>query len=433
MLYRQRTFTLFFLLSISQTIFANSKLLPGYYIANNGDSISCNIEYEDWYNNPQTIQVEVNNEKKTLGANDIKGFGAFGYSDYRSALVSYHTNPINGTELPDKFSDSTTTKNIFLKVLVKGPYTLYELEVTARKYFFIQKNDSTISELQYRVAVQYGEIKEDKQYANTLAALFQDEGILDRYRGRVYGASYNSDIISLVRTLDYSRTGVKIKRVASARFQADLFAGITKGIFPSLITHGIFPAYSKLSSAASFSGGINLIYVVPQRFNSLKLGLSIAYARYQGTGSKTDSIVDKADLNNWRSTTYTENLSVTNTSIITNLYAAYTLNPLSKLKFYVKGGLSFSFGKKDANVVDNYTESIVGFNSGNTINYGRQGSEQPVSLSNVLINPLVGAGLETGRHKLEFSFYIPVNDSPNTDNFFKVGMAAVYYYFAIFK
>src|SRR5579863_10555660 len=99
---------------------ASANLIPGYYIDNKGDSVHCRIEYNDWYANPTTINVEVNNIHKTLGVADIKGFGVTGYGDYQTATVSYHPGPIVGNNLPENFSDKMVTKTVFLAVLVKG-------------------------------------------------------------------------------------------------------------------------------------------------------------------------------------------------------------------------------------------------------------------------------------------------------------------------
>lgn len=428
-----KSLALFILIAISPKIYATSQLLPGYIITQNGDSVFCKIEYGDWHKNPQKIRVEVNNEKKTLGVTDIKGFGVVGYGDYRTTIVSYHLNPIDGTELPDKFSDSTVTKELFLKVLSKGVYLLYELETTERKYFFIQRKDSAISELVYRVAAKEGEIKEDKQFVGILANFFLREDILDHYRQKVYNASYSSTILTLVNILNETHTGKKTENTAVGHFRLAIFAGGAINMFPSTLTGG-FPDEGKLKSPLSAVGGINLLYIVPQRFQSLKFGLSLLYNHYHSSGgNRTDSTGDRADLNNYSFTTYTTNLSLTNTIISANLYATYTINPLDKIKFYIKAGLSVGSGKKDVYAIDDYNAKVVGNRSGTDISGSRQGSEKLNSISTFMFNPLVGAGIETGRHRLEFSYYHPWDAGEDQTTVFRVGMTAIYYYFTILK
>jgi hypothetical protein len=426
---------LFFLFIISQTTYANTQLLPGYYLNKSGDSISCKIEYGDWRVTPRTINIEVNNEKRTLGADDIKGFGVFGYSEYKTVSVSYHTNPIEGTLLPEKYSDSSVTENTFLKVLIKGKYSLYEFQSIERKYFFIQKNDGAISELVYRVAAKDGEITEDKQYVNVLAGFFLQENLLDRYRPKVYNASYNSKISYLVSLLNGGSggTGVQTNKTLKGEFQLALFAGAAINMFPSQLS-GNFPAEGSLRSAGSAVAGISLLYIVPQRFQSLKFGLSLGYNHYHSSGgSKSDSVGDRADLNDYALTNYTTNLSLTNTVIFANIYAAYTINPLDKIKCFVKAGLSFSEGKKNLTAIDNYTTKTVGNRSGRDISGSGQGSEQVGSISDFLFNPLVGAGIETGRHRLEICYYHPWDAANHQYEVFRIGMTAIYYSYTILK
>lgn len=429
----KRTITLSVLILISQAICASSKPLPGYYITNSGDSVHCNIEFEDWYKNPASIQAKVNNETRTLKASDIKGFGVFEYTDYRSATVTYHTNPINGTELPGKFSDSTMTKTVFLKTLIKGTYSLYELNLTERRYYFVQKNDGDISELLYRVCVVLGEIKEDRQYANTLAGLFMEEDMLDRYKGKIYGASYNSDIISLINILNGKHGDVKTQKAATARWQAGVFAGGMMHFFPTNV-NGYNTRNGKLNSSTAFSGGVNLLYLTTGHLNAFKVGLSLSYDSYNSTGLRVDSVYDKADPNDWFVTTRTSHLSVTNKMFMANLYATYTLNPGDRIKFYLKAGLSWGIGKSNTFVINNFSAVTKGFNSGNVINTNGHGTEALAPIGTELINPNGGAGIEMDRHKLEFSYYYPMDAATSNDPaVFKIGMAGIFYYFTILK
>lgn len=428
----QRNIYLVLFILFSQTINAASKQLPGYIITNNGDTIRCLIDYDDWYKNPETIQVAINNEKKSFGAADIKGFGVSGYADYTSAAITYHLNPIKSADLPDKFLDSTTTKRVFLKLTVDGPYRLYELLSTERIYYFIQKDNGTISELVYRAANQNGELKEDRQYVNFLAGIFLEEGILDTYKSRVYSASYSSDISSLVKLLNKTRGVTKTVTRPTGHFRIDLFGGGLINFFSSNMT-GQFPSYGNLSSSASISGGVNFQYVTGGHFGALKLGLSLGYDHYSSTGPKVDSIVDKADLNAWFATTYTENLSVSNTMVLANFYATYTFNPAARAQFYLKAGFSYGIGKKDVYVVNEWKSSTVGSNSGTVISENKQGTEKVVAISTGLPNPNFGAGIETGRHKFEIVYFYPLQASSEKSQSLRIGMAGVYYYFTLLK
>ncbi|HEY4111305.1 hypothetical protein [Puia sp.] len=414
------------------TIHAASKLFPGYIITKTGDTVLCSIDYGDWYKNPETIEVEIKNEKKTFVAGDIQGFGVPGYADYTSSTVSYHINPTEGTELPEKFMDSTVTRTVFLKVVVNGPYRLYELDLAQRKNYFLQKDKGVVNELVYRVSNKEGEIKEDRQYVNFLAGIFLEEEMLDRYKRKIYAAVYGSDISSLVNILNEKHGVVKVTKRDAGHFQMDLFGGGVAHFF-SGEPEGQFPTYGKIGSSTSFSGGVNFQYVTGGRFGGLKLGLSIAYDHYAGTGHQTDSVADVRDLNAWYIETVAENLSVTNTMIVGNFYAAYTLNPSSRVQFYLKAGLSMGVGKKNVYLVNDWTSHTVGFNSGVPISENGQGSEKLASLVGGLPNFNMGAGIESGRHKLEALYYFPAHASAEESQNFKIGMAGIYYYFTVLK
>jgi hypothetical protein len=205
----------------------------------------------------------------------------------------------------------------------------------------------------------------------------------------------------------------------------DLFAGDILTFFPS--------SSGQMSNSNSFSGGVDLLYIAPQHFQAFKLGLSLGYVHYSATGSKIDSTGDRADLNDYEVTTNSERFSISNTMIMANLHATYTLNPSDKIKLYLKAGFSIGFGKKDVYLMDDVKYSSVGFRSGTVINASGEGTAKVLPLSKVLFNPNLGAGIETGRHKLEFSYYYPLDASADHDNVFKIGMAGLFYYFTILQ
>src|SRR5664279_106427 len=95
-----------FLFLISTSVYPHTKVFPGYYIDLKGDSVHCNVDFNDWNMNPNIIRVQVNSSWKEFSPEEIKGFGVYGYDDFTSARVSFHTNPISGKDFPENFSDS---------------------------------------------------------------------------------------------------------------------------------------------------------------------------------------------------------------------------------------------------------------------------------------------------------------------------------------
>jgi hypothetical protein len=406
-------FLLLFLTSISTAAFSNFKLLPGYYIEKNGDSVRCTIDYKDWNNNPEIIQVEVNNEKRTLGVSDIIGFGIVGFGDYKAATISYHTNPISGLRIPENFSDSVETRRVFLRMLVKGPYTLYELVTSERFYFFLGERDSTIYELVYRVKQKNMVFNEDQQYKNVLSDIFINEGILDRHQNRINLSTYNSsDIRSLVEILNESRTGVKTKKIGTKLFQVDLFAGAIINSFPSIL--GGRYATASFNSSTSFSGGINFMYSIPNNFKALKFGFSVGYDSYSASTSRSGTLIDSSSPNNIHSFNFTETYAVSNKyMMLPNIYVLYLLNPTNKINFYLRAGfcLSIAFGR-GIDVQSNF-------------------GQYNISISEKVPYFNAGFGVLAGRNKLDILYYPASQASTTTGAPFKVGMIGAYYYFTV--
>src|SRR5579872_5676398 len=258
-----KIYPFFLFIFFAQAAYSNGRPFPGYYITINGDSVSCLIEYNDWFRNPSSIVVDVNGARKTLRPTDINRFGVTGYADYQSANVTYHLGPVQGFNLTAEYSDSTDTKDCFLLILVKGPYSLYELKLAEREYFFLSENGGPIKELVYRVKQSQMRISSDDQYKTVLANSMIREHIWDdQDPSAITGLTYNKKkIIALVDRLNEARTGVKASLSPPAKFgesgvQLEIFGGAVLNLFPSSFSTefgtGKFPA------TFSGSGGLGL-------------------------------------------------------------------------------------------------------------------------------------------------------------------------------
>ncbi len=413
----------------------NYKEFPGYYITKNDDSVFCEIDYGQWYTNPKSIQIEVNNEKRILEPADIKGFGISGLVDYKTATVTFHTNPLKGSNLPENFSDSLETKAVFLKILVAGPYSLYELVLPERFYYFIDDNNTAITELVDRARLKNLSIDEDPQYKNVFFGLFVKEGLLDRYQQRINYATYNSsDIKALVEILDEGHTGVKTVKTKSKRFELDIFAGGTMHTFPSDFD-GLYSKDNKFSSTLQPTGGSKLGLLVPVK-SLFKAGLSAAFETYSATITKTGTLLDSPDANYYDRTNYIEKLSVTNSAFLTNIYIMNFINPFAKVKYFVKGGfaLNLSIGK-NYNVRSSYSVTDTGITNGvNPFAGSKQGVRDLITLIGNAPHFNAGFGVATGKSRLELLYYDNSQlNSENSPASFKMGMLSLYYYYSIFK
>ena len=430
-----------FLFLITGAVFANTKPFPGYYIDLKGDSVQCNIDFNDWNLNPKTVRVQVNNSWKEFGAEEVKGFGITGYDNYVSAIVSYHTNPLSGENLPENFSDSIVTKASFLKVLISGYYTLYNLNLPVRSYYFIGYHAGTVAELVYRIKEKDDSLMADESYKKELLRLFTQEGIEAEYFDRINNAGYNAgNISSLVKVLDEQHFGYKQNKKSGGVFQTEVFAGVIQNSFPTSFS-GAYPVMNQFESKYSLSGGVNLLFTIPGKFKSFKIGLSFGYNGYNETIQQSGTNTTNVSANYYYTTTYHDTMTLKNSYIQSNFYIMYVINPLSRINLYVKAGVNYNFSTtSDRDVISHYAINTTGIKNGNVpFENNDAGVKTIINMKGNFFSYLVSLGVREGRSKLEFTYWPDaqlaapsgeLNGGPVND--FKLGRMAFNYYFLLF-
>lgn len=429
-------------LALSHTALSNDSFFPGYYLNLQGDTIRCKVDFNDWNLNPKTIKVQVNNNEKTYGPTEIKGFGVYGYNDYISANVNYHISPVDGNAVPIEFSDSTVNRNCFLKILEQGPYNLYNLVYPDRVYFFIGIRDSTISELLFRAKEVSDTVVYDRNYRNIIFGLFVKEGTANKYFNRINSANYNaSDIGSLFSTLNAGKSTVQYKKKNSGSFQADIIVGALRTSFPTTFNTN-FVKSGGFDPSTCFSGGLNFMYSIPGKFKAFKIGLSLTYNSYNTKLIQSGTNHDSASIAFHSVTNYHDTLALKNKWLQGNLYILYLINPRSRLQVYIKGGLSYNTSLTSPIwATSDYSGDTQGIRNG-TVPFGGPfaGSNVLFSLKENYLSFMAGAGCVYGRHKLEFAYWtqssiqsLPIDSFQSDDwSTFKIGGVGIYYYFSIF-
>ena len=438
---KQTSLSLFFV-CIAFAGFSNSKLFPGYYINLKGDSIHCNIEFNDWNLNPKSIRVEVNNRKMEFLPNDIRGFGVDGYDDYLSATVQFHTAPISGKDIPSQFSDSVSTNTFFLKILDRGFYSLYDLVSRGRVYVFMQYKGS-ISELVYRTRSVNDTLIADPQYKNVILSLFVQEGIGDKYFNRISKTSYiASDIQSLFNILNENHGGYSYHKKSRQEFQIQIYAGGIRNSFPTPVT-GYYGTIHHFDPSTSVTGGINFLCSIPGKFNAFKVGLSAGYNSYN-CELKEHNTGNFYASDSWHSTaTFNDTLTTKNSLIQTNFYLMYLVNPLSSVKCFLKAGISYSFSINSENSVgekNSGTDVVVTNGNPPKESTFRNFNSSLILLKKSYLTPLFGVGMTYGRNTLEFSYFLPSDIGSEPSNIdgtsgpaFKISSMSLCYYFSVFR
>ena len=385
----------------------NLKLHPGYYLNQQGDTVKCDIELADWNRNPSAVHAVGSNGALDLSPEETKGFGVYGYVDYISAKVTYHSATVTGTDFPEKFSDSLATNRCFLKLLTKGNVDLYELKTSERTVFFIRDHGSDPFELLYRVARKENQLVEDKHYQQTLRAMFNNEGMGTKYDAQIERAAYKeSDLLPIVKILNGSSNNYFSKQ--SQTLEPILFAGGLSYMFPSPFT-GLYATNNHFSSAMSPLVGIGLLYNMSPYSGKSKVGLSLAYSGYTLDKTTSGVIGHYYSQNYWDTTSYKEHFHGSNAFVTLNFFLMYVLNPDAKVKYFLKAGTWYSFSiKKDANVYSDYTTTTTGIANGLPPTTTEDAGEKSIlNVSKSFGSILVGAGLSFGRSQVGLDYALP--------------------------
>lgn len=429
------------LVAFSQKVYSNDHLFPGYYIDDKGDSVLCKIQYNDWDKNPGTIVAEVNNTQKKLGPADIKGFGVTGYADYRSATVSYHLGPLHGDDLPEEFSDKIETKDCFLLVLVNGPYSLYELILAQRSYFFISEQSGLPKELIYRVRQFESVISEDQQYKNLLGQYMINEHLWDQESYSITRLTYSqSKLIPAVNRLNEAHTGkkaapLKKTKTAVGVFQLDIFGGGVLNSFPTEFS--TYFASAKFPSTFSPAGGLAFRIVFPGHFNAFSLGLGVGYSTLKSSTTISGTTQTGVQSSTWYTqANYRENLSVSNSLLMTNFYFMYLIPGSGKVRYYGKLGLNAEFLlKSSGNVYSNWSANYTDYHSTNPPYSAGSGSGtyEALAFGSGALSADIAVGGQAGRHRVEIAYNSPMNLGDVSQPTFKMSSFGLYYFFTILK
>lgn len=414
------------------TLPAFSKNFPGYYLNKSGDTIQCEFRFKDWNITPESADVIAAGKALKLVPADVKGFGVYEFGDYISQEVQYHKGNYSALDAPDVYSDEIT-KHSFLKRIVHGKYTLYELTESVHSYFFVSISSGSVRELVYRVKRIDQKLEEDNAYKRALLEMFANEDLDVKYNSTISTLSYNSrSIAQLFRKLNEELSGVTHKAVRRDAVQWDLFIGAVANTFPSSIAGRYSPADNKFGGTTSVSGGVSLVYFTPGHFKNFAVGASIAFNQYGDQFNRIDSVVDfRSDFDN-RKTTYTEHFELKNKALMIDLFGMYVINPLDKVRIYLKAGFNTNISlDKENDIYIRYTGHSTGIRAGSALIDESEEGLKTIDTRKLYYNIHGGLGLNAGKHKIEANYYTP--GVLNTPLLFKVKMLSLYYYYTISK
>lgn len=316
------------------SLYSLSQKLPkdGWVELNNGDTLSGKIDEKEWNINPTKI-IFVKTSGQTYSINELKSFGLNGGDVYRRYVVSRHLVPYReGAVFPedDQQVDSVTA---WLKIIVQGELSLAALYQTERPYFYVIGKDDSIIELiagkgikdfnseKYRMDPRYGRTVEieDATYKNQLSGLLTSR--IGNISPDFLDYSENS-LAPLFRKLPNSSQR-KTKKILNFGLSGgvSIFSSTASSTDPSAL---LYNADFKSSVTPFFK--LSFILQNEKKLSRVSLIPSIGMCFFNTTGSNN-------------STTHKGTFEIKATYIDADLMTRFIVNPRSKFRFFVAGGI----------------------------------------------------------------------------------------------
>lgn len=264
-----------FLLLLNSLGYSQVVFEQGYLIKINGDSIPCLIKNPDWKKNPQQFEYKLTNEDQ-IQTGDMENTTAFGIG----REVKFVTKEVDVDGSSDQIKDLDldraprfTRKKVFLRVLLEGRGSLYELDTRDNIRFYILAENGQLAPLVYKayqvpgrgVAYNYTYRSQlNKEMAcGSSAATIQDLKY-DRTELMNYVREYNTCLGS--GTVEYE------KQARPLRFSARIFTGID---FYSVLIN------NRTDSKTGLKAGAELEAIVPVNKSKLSVFIAPAYQAFR--------------------------------------------------------------------------------------------------------------------------------------------------------
>jgi hypothetical protein len=194
------------LLPIRATAQKNFK--PGYIVTFKNDTISGDIDYKQWNNNP--IAIRFKNQAGQITSYTAKNIAAFGvksYVYYDRFIVSITTDEVNIKSLSNGLDTTKYIDTVFLKKVATGKYlSLYTYtDKIKTRYLAWDKSSQGAVELEYHeyTDLQTGKISILEKYKNQLTAYALNFGkFTAEFGGIIRSARYDEELIAIVNTIN---------------------------------------------------------------------------------------------------------------------------------------------------------------------------------------------------------------------------------------
>jgi hypothetical protein len=313
--------------------YSQSNFKTGYVIDIQEDTINGFIDYRNWDKTPDKIAFKSAAGLRTdYTPATLKGFSVDG-EDYVSGTVTVDESPFRETELIESAEPQNRTDIVFLRVLIKGPKSLYYLKDRNRKEHFFINQDGAFVTLVFKKYLQNVDgamfVKTSEQYKGQLIVYLQDYPLIQK---KIYLTKYGIKDLTGLFNEYYKDTDKEISYQPKKEgfiWEFGLLAGMSQ---TKLRFTGVdyFVPLSSVDFPSSYNftfGGFSNV-VFPRTRDRLSFQCELAFISYRTRALYRDD--------------YDINMFITKYSSIGFSYVK--LNTLVKYKYPIKGIYLFADG-----------------------------------------------------------------------------------------
>ena len=344
-----KPFLTLLLLLATLLCFSQKNFRAGYMVTTAGDTIKGNIKYTNWETNPRKIEfLQDGKQPASFGLNDLIAFEITDEDRYEKYIVLKSGRPTDINRFNENIPKSPVIDTVFLRVLVKGLVSLYEL-VDKRNYYFISNAYGDPKELEHWLEPKAQSLDFYKRdtYKDQLRELMNglafDKKINNRINNLTYIENSLTNIVNQINLLKGSAVNIW-KPVKKNNTYLFVGSGVNIG---KMNFSGTSPEFSTLnystSVTPSFRAGVD--YASSRNLQRLIFRPELAYHSLKFSGT---SIIDKGSVFE-RNVDYDIQLKM----ISPTIHLLYIISQ-SRTDIYLGLGMNWNFTSNTNRHVSNY-------------------------------------------------------------------------------
>ena len=277
-------FLIFLLLFICINSSAQIKFEKGYFIDTSSQRTECLIKNIDWKNNPVEFQYKISetDEARMADIKTVTEFGIYDFSKYIRADVKIDRSPSEIEDLTGNSQPQFLQEQLFLKVLVEGPASLYLYREKNLGRFFYKTENSPIEQLVYKEYLDAnGNVRANNSFRSQLASkvICANSGS----KPTTYLNYSQSEFIKYFRSYNECKGGVvAVENINKKRDFINL--KIASGMdYSSLKYYSLYSSDFDFGKKLNFRVGLEAEFVLPFNKNKWRILLAPTFQYFNST------------------------------------------------------------------------------------------------------------------------------------------------------